>query len=324
MKDEKTRYKHYMPDYCTLGAQTGPQTIIVRQVLGEMEKQKVLDIHVCVPARKPAIEQIVDVFVKNVEVNCVDVIMNKVIVRGEFEIKAIYVACLPGNPVHAVEIKHYKWTQDIDIPGARRGMDAEASVICEFVDYDVAEMTRAYKYKYHGDCDPCDSTPDHCDCETADTCDSMPGPDDCYPPHHPMPPFKPPSGSCKPNMPPFQPPSGSCCKPNMPPFQPPCGSCCKPEMPPFQPPCEPEKPSLPPFQPPMEPCPPMNKPQKPYPPECPPSPPTSCMEICCRDFDVSVVLKVTAKVLADREVQMNPQPNMTGGANMTLPEQPKG
>ncbi|MDF2635832.1 MAG: hypothetical protein K0R78_2706 [Pelosinus sp.] len=145
---------------CTLGTETGPQTIVVRQVIGEQEKQKVLDIHVVVPDRKPAIEQIVDVFVKDVEIDCVDVIHNKVIVRGEFEIKAIYVACLPDQPVHAVEIKHYKWTQDIEIPGARRGMDADANVMVEFVDYDVDEHCRAYKYKY-GDNDNCNDCNDH-------------------------------------------------------------------------------------------------------------------------------------------------------------------
>lgn len=141
-KDIRANYNQ-----CTLGAETGPQTIIVRQVVGEEERQKVLDIHVVVPDRKPAIEQIVDVFVKEVEINSVDVITNKVIVRGEFEIKAIYVAALPDQPVHAVEIKHYKWTQDVDLQGARKGMDADASVMVEFVDYDIDEHTRAYKYK---------------------------------------------------------------------------------------------------------------------------------------------------------------------------------
>lgn len=167
--DDKDVRKKYDP--CTLGAETGPQTIIVRQVIAEAEKQKVLDIHVVVPSQKPAIEQIVDVFVKDLEINCVDVITDKVIVRGEFEIKAVYVACLPDNPVHAVEIKHYKWTQDIDMPGARKGMDADASVIVEFVDYEVDECTRAYKYKYgdmnHHDDD--DDDHDHDDCD--DECD---------------------------------------------------------------------------------------------------------------------------------------------------------
>jgi hypothetical protein len=176
--DEKDARLGYNQGYnpCTLGTETGPQTIIVRQVIGEMEKQKVLDIHVVVPERKPAIEQIVDVFVKDVEIDCVDVIHNKVIVRGEFEIKAIYVACLPDQPVHAVEIKHYKWTQDIEIPGARRGMDADANVIVEFVDYDVDEYCRAYKYKYgNNDCDDHHHHHDHnCDHGCHDDCD-----DDC-------------------------------------------------------------------------------------------------------------------------------------------------
>ncbi len=154
-------------DPCTLGAQTGPQTIIVRQVIGEVMKQKTLDIHVVVPERKPSIEQIVDVFVKEVEVISVDVIPNKVIVRGEFEVKAIYVACLPDQPVHAVELKHYKWTLDVDVPGARKGMDADASVVVEFVDYDVEEHTRAYRHKHHDMDDDCEDH-DHDNCNGHD------------------------------------------------------------------------------------------------------------------------------------------------------------
>jgi hypothetical protein len=206
---------------CTLAAETG--TIIVRQIVGEKEKQKVLDIHVVVPERKPSIEQIVDVFVKEVEVNSVDVITDKVIVRGEFEIKAIYVAALPDQPVHAVEIKHYKWTQDIDIPGARRGMDAEASVVVEFVDYDVEEHHRAYKYKNF---DPieCDDDDDDDDDDNKD-CNDHDHDEDCgdHDHHH--------------------------------------------------------------------------------------------HHRVCREFDVSIVLKITAKVMTDREVNMG-----TG----TLPTTPKG
>ena len=160
--DDKDIRQNYNP--CTLGMETGPQNIIVRQVIGEAEKQKVLDIHVVVPDTKPAVEQIIDVFVKDLEINCVDVIYDKIIVRGEFEIKTIYVADLPNNPVHAIEIKHYRWTQDIDMPGARRGMDADASVFVEFVDYDVDEWSRAYKYKYgEMDCDDNDDDDDDCD-----------------------------------------------------------------------------------------------------------------------------------------------------------------
>lgn len=292
MKDEQTRYKHYMPDYCSAGTKSGPQSIIVRQVLGEREKQKVLDIHVRVPEKKPAIEQIVDVFVKDLEINSVDVICDRVIVRGEFEIKAIYVACLPGNPVHAVEVKHCKWTQDIDIPGARPGMDAEANVKVEFVDYEVAEMTRAYKYKYHGKYDPCDTGNDcSCSCES-DPCDTKDSEECTCPPQKPKPPHKP--------MPPFKPPMSPPC--NDLPLCPenPCPPVCEPVCPPHKP--------MPPFKPPCaEPC--------------PPCPPVCHEEICCRHFDVAVILKVTAKVITDREVQMQQaKPPMNTG----LPDKPKG
>ena len=197
---------------CVLGAQVGP--IIVRQVIGEAEKQKVLDIHVVVPEQKPAIEQIIDVFVKDVEVNSVDIIFDKVIVRGELEIKAIYVACLPEQSVHAVELKNVRWTQDIDLPGARKGMDADASVVVEFVDYDIECNTRAYRHKYGGMGGGMGKFPQHHDCDA----------------EH----------------------------------------------------CHEEE---------------------------------ECEEECTREFDVSIVLKITAKVLADREVQIG-----TAG----LPTTPKG
>jgi len=159
------------PSQCTLGAQTGP--IIVRQVIGEAEQQKVLDVNVVVPDDKPPIEQIIDVFVKDVDINSVDVITDKIIVRGEMEIKAIYVADTPEMAVHAVEVRHLRWTQDIAIPGARAGMDADASVVVEFVDFDVEEHTHAHRHKYgdmkkwHDD-DECD---DEYDDECEDTCD---------------------------------------------------------------------------------------------------------------------------------------------------------
>ncbi|HMM20786.1 MAG TPA: DUF3794 domain-containing protein [Selenomonadales bacterium] len=206
---------------CTLGAQTGP--IIVRQVIGEQEQQKVLDINIRVPDEKPPIEQIIDVFVKDVDINSVDVITDKIIVRGDLEIKAIYVADTPDQAVHAVELRHVKWTQDIAIAGARKGMDAEASVVVEFVDYDVNEHTHAHRHKY-GDMkwhdDDCDDDYDH-DCD--DDCDDD---DDCDHHHH------------------------------------------------------------------------------------------HHHHHICREFDVSVVLKITAKVLADREVQI--------GAMPTMPTTPKG
>ena len=209
-------------DQCTLGTQMGPQTIIVRQIVGEQQQQKALDIHVVVPRQKPGIEQIIDVFVKELEVTSVDVITDKVVVRGSFEIKAIYVACVPEQSVHAVEIKHYRWTRDIEIFGARKGMDADASVVVEFIDYDITDNnTRAYKYKH------CDY--DHEE-EEEDVCETL--------------------GSAIVETPII---SSSICMPIV------------------------ESESV------------------------------SPAAECAREFDVSVILKITAKVMTDREVQLNPQ-----------------
>lgn len=121
---------------CVLGVQAGPQVIVVRQVVGEAETQKSLDIHICVPKQKPAIEQVIEVFVKKLRITDVRIIPNKVIVCGDFEVKAIYVACLPDQPVHAVEVRRVRFTADVPVWGARCGMDADASVLVEYVDYD--------------------------------------------------------------------------------------------------------------------------------------------------------------------------------------------
>lgn len=331
MGDVPKRAKYYY-DPC-LPMQTGPQSMIVRQVIGEREQQKVLDLHICVPNHKPAIEQIVDVFVKDVEVSCIDVITNRVIVRGELEVKAIYVACLPDQPVHAIEVKHYKWTQDIDIPGARRGMDADAGVIVEFVDYDVEECSRAYKHKYgkgkKNKADSCSTCSDlfastSCTSDDGYACELMP-----MPPIAPCP--KPPKPPCPPyyhdtpchshhcdNMP-YCDTSYDCDDPH-------CG---KPH------PCMPPKPPKPHH----------HHHHKPH--HCYDSPTScscttcSCTTECLREFDVSIVLRITAKVLADREVQMSlpmsnqQMPNQQMGQNMQpqqngavppapMPENPKG
>ena len=114
----------------------GPETIQVEQVLGAEMSQKVVEFDMFVPSQKPDIEQVVDVYVKNVEINSVDVIPNKVIIRGDLEVKVMYVADLPNQPVHAFEKKHIRFTRDIEIEGAEKDMDASADVTVEYVDYD--------------------------------------------------------------------------------------------------------------------------------------------------------------------------------------------
>lgn len=114
----------------------GPETISVEQVLGAEMKQKVVEFDMFVPDPKPDIEQIIDVYVKDLDIDSVDVIRNKVIIRGDLEVKVMYVADLPNQPVHAFEKRHVRFTRDIEIEGAEPNMDATADVVVEYVDYD--------------------------------------------------------------------------------------------------------------------------------------------------------------------------------------------
>lgn len=148
MEKDQTRPWVYKCNY-----PPGPEPVIVQQVIGQGEEQKSCDIRVCVPRRKPSIEQIVDVFAKKIRIHSVEVVTDKVIVRGSFEVKGLYVACVPSQPVHAVEVRRIPFTVGICIPGARCGMDAEANVNVEFIDYDCDRRTRAYWHKKYGDCE---------------------------------------------------------------------------------------------------------------------------------------------------------------------------
>lgn len=114
----------------------GPETIQVEQVIGAEMAQRVVEFDMIVPEGKPDIEQVIDVYVKDVEINTIDVIPNKVIVRGDLEVKVMYVADLPDQPVRALERRHVRFTRDIEILGAEPGMNATADVTVEFVDYD--------------------------------------------------------------------------------------------------------------------------------------------------------------------------------------------
>ncbi|MEG6586736.1 DUF3794 domain-containing protein [Dendrosporobacter sp. 1207_IL3150] len=267
-KDERAFVNKCLP-------QVGPQKIIMRQVVGQRSKQKSLDVHMCVPRRRPGIEQIIDVFVKKVRITSVDIITDKVIVRGHFEVKAIYVACLPKQPVHAIEMRRVRFTVDVPIYGARCGMDADASVDIEFVDYDCDDKTRLYKHKYdkkkdygHKDCDDdCkphhhDNCDDHCEPHHHKDCDCD---DHCKPHHH---------DDCDDN-----------CKPHYHHNDCDCNDGCK--MHHYHDDCDDN-------------CKPHHhhkdwddccKPHHHHKHDC-----------CAREFDVSIVLRVTAKVMTDREV----------------------
>ena len=117
----------------------GPETIEVEQVLGLNMAQRVVEFDMTVPDPKPDIEQVIDVYVKDLEITSVDVIPNKVIIRGTLEVKVLYVADLPNQPVHAFETANIRWTRDIEIDGAAPEMKATADAVVEYINYDFDE-----------------------------------------------------------------------------------------------------------------------------------------------------------------------------------------
>lgn len=114
----------------------GIEKIEVEQVLGAKMAQRVVEFDMVVPSQKPDIEQVVDVYVKDVCCTGIDVIHDKVIIRGKLEVKVMYVADLPNQPVHAFEKKDVRFTRDIEIDGAELDMKATADITVEYVDYD--------------------------------------------------------------------------------------------------------------------------------------------------------------------------------------------
>jgi hypothetical protein len=116
--------------------QPGPETIDVEQVLGAETSQRVVEFDIILPSDKPSIQQVIDVYVKDVCISDVDVIPDKVIIRGNLEVKLMYVADLPDEPVHAFEKKHVRFTRDIVLQGAEPGMNATADVNVEYINYD--------------------------------------------------------------------------------------------------------------------------------------------------------------------------------------------
>ncbi|WP_110954270.1 SH3 domain-containing protein [Anaerosinus massiliensis] len=115
------------------------EVIEVEQVLAAEMRQKILEFDMCVPKRKPDIRQVVDVYVKDVDIYGVEVIPNRVVVRGDLEVKVMYVADLPNEPVHAFEKSHIKFLRDIEVEGAHPDMTATADCSVEYVDYDFDE-----------------------------------------------------------------------------------------------------------------------------------------------------------------------------------------
>ena len=104
----------------------------VDHLVGEASTQVILEDTSSPPDPKPDAEKILDCRVENIEIEKVEVIRNKVIVRGTVEAKVIYVAMKPSQSVHAMH-KKMSFRTFVDIPGADRDMDVAVTPMVEFI-----------------------------------------------------------------------------------------------------------------------------------------------------------------------------------------------
>jgi hypothetical protein len=125
------------------------EKIKVEQVIAAGSAQRVLEINAVVPPEKPPIEQVIKMVVKNLEVTNIKVITNKVIITGEVDVKVLYVAQLPDQPVHAIEIENYKFTKDIALEGITADMHAEGDAVLEYSDYEFECEKPHHHHKKH-------------------------------------------------------------------------------------------------------------------------------------------------------------------------------
>lgn len=109
----------------------GCETLKVERVVGEKTKQAVVQDVFRLPEPKPCIEKVISID-KTVKVTKIEVIENKVIVEGHLNLQIVYVADLPGQPVHHIHAR-LEFTQFVEIPGAEPGMTARAKVTVEDV-----------------------------------------------------------------------------------------------------------------------------------------------------------------------------------------------
>lgn len=119
--------------------------ILTEQLIGRRTTSKSMDICIIVPRRRPAIEQVIRAYVHRLRVTCVDVVMNEVIVRGHFDVKLLYVGCVPSQSVHAVASRRVRFTAAVYVPGACYGMTATAKVYADYVDADCDDWRNYYE-----------------------------------------------------------------------------------------------------------------------------------------------------------------------------------
>jgi len=108
------------------------QTLTLEQVVGEAHTQTLVADEIRVPENEPGAHQLLDLKIIRIHVPREEIVLinDKVVVGGVIHLKAIYVAMLDSQPVHAVEA-WIKFRSFIAIPGTLPDMVGYVNAILE-------------------------------------------------------------------------------------------------------------------------------------------------------------------------------------------------
>jgi hypothetical protein len=108
------------------------QTLTLEQVVGEAHTQALVTDEIRVPENEPGAQELLDLKIIRIHVPREEIVLlnDKVVVGGVVHLKAIYVALLDSQPVHAVEA-WVKFRSFIAIPGTLPEMVAHVNAILE-------------------------------------------------------------------------------------------------------------------------------------------------------------------------------------------------
>ena len=108
------------------------QTLTLEQVVGEAHTQALVTDDIRIPENEPGAQQLLDLKIIRIHVPREEIVLlnDKVVVGGVVHLKAIYVALLDSQPVHAVEA-WVKFRSFIAIPGTLPDMVGHVNAILE-------------------------------------------------------------------------------------------------------------------------------------------------------------------------------------------------
>ncbi len=108
------------------------QTLTLEQVVGEAHTQALVTDDIRIPENEPGAQQLLDLKIIRIHVPREEIVLlsDKVVVGGVVHLKAIYVALLDSQPVHALEA-WVKFRSFIAIPGTLPDMVGHVTAILE-------------------------------------------------------------------------------------------------------------------------------------------------------------------------------------------------